>query len=117
MPVLLVAILNDPARIWEVLDAWNAVGVRDATIIDTIGLHKTASLRDDLPLFPSVADLLEESEAHRRMLWSVVADNVNLDAVARATEQVIGSLDAPETGLMFALPIAKAWGLRPPQDR
>jgi hypothetical protein len=114
MPVLLVAILNDPARIWEVLDAWTALGVGDATIFDSTGLHKAAPYRDDLPLFPSVSDLLQGTEAHHRTLWSVVAEDVDLDAVAQATEAIVGPLDGPEAGLLFAVPVIKTWGLRPP---
>ena len=114
MSVLLVAILNDPAHIWEVLDAWTALGVSDATIFDSTGLHKAESFRDDLPLFPSVQDLLESTEAHHRTLWSVVSDDTDLDALARATEAIVGPLDKPATGLLFAMPIIKTWGLRAP---
>jgi hypothetical protein len=93
---------------------WTALGVGDATIFDSTGLHKAAHLRDDLPLFPSVRDLMQATEAQHRTLWSVVADEMDLEAVVRATEAVVGPLDKPEAGLMFALPIIKAWGLRPP---
>ncbi len=117
MSVLLVAILNDPGRIWEVLDAWKGLGIGDATIFDSTGLHAAAPFRDDLPLFPSVSDLLESAEAHHRTLWSLVGDDMDLDAVARATEAVIGPLDQPSAGLLFALPVLKAWGLRPPGSR
>lgn len=114
MPVLLVAILNDPSHIWAVLDAWGALGAGDATIFDSTGRHAAAPFRDDLPLFPSVQDLLESTEAHHRTLWSVVSDDTDLEAIVRATEAITGSLDKPATGLIFALPIIKTWGLRRP---
>jgi hypothetical protein len=112
MPVLLVAILDDPEHIWDVLDAWQALGVPDATIFDSTGLHRAQTVRDDVPLFPSVYDLLESTEAHHRTIWSVVGDEVDLDTLARETERIVGPLDAPHTGILFALPILRAWGLR-----
>jgi hypothetical protein len=112
--MLLVAILDDPARIWDVLDAWEAAGVGDATIFDSTGLHRAQSWRDDVPLFPSVYDLLESTEAHHRTIWSLVGDDVDLDRLAQITEEIVGPLDAPHTGLLFAIPVLKTWGLRPP---
>jgi hypothetical protein len=117
MPVLLVAILDDPARIWDVLDAWEAAGVGDATIFDSTGLHRAQSWRDDVPLFPSVYDLLESTESHHRTIWSVVGDEVDLDRLVRLTEEIVGPLDQPHTGLLFAVPVLKVWGLRPPGSR
>jgi hypothetical protein len=112
MPVLLMAVLNDPSRMWEVLDAWQALGISDATIMDSTGLHHARRLRDDVPLFPSVHDLLESTEDHHRTLWSVVDETLDLEAVVAATERVLGPLDQPHAGLIVAVPILKVWGLR-----
>ncbi len=114
MPVLLMAVLNDPARMWEVLDAWQALGIADATIMDSTGLHRARRMRDDVPLFPSVHDLLESTEDHHRTLWSVIDDAVDLDMIVAATEKVLGPLDRPHAGMMVAVPILKVWGLRKP---
>ncbi len=113
MPVLLVAIIDDISRIWEVLDEWERLGVSGATILDSGGLRRMQSLRDDLPLFPSVRDLLEKSEAHHRTIMSVLEDTVDVEAVVRATEKIVGPLDSPHTGILFTLPVLKVWGLRP----
>jgi hypothetical protein len=112
MPVLLMAVLNDPARMWEVLDAWQALGIADATIMDSTGLHRARRMRDDVPLFPSVHDLLESTEDHHRTLWSVIDDAVDLEAIVAATEKVLGPLDQPHAGMMVAVPVLKVWGLR-----
>jgi nitrogen regulatory protein PII len=114
MPVLLVAVIDDPARLWDVLDAWERLGIIGATIFDSTGLHRTQGLRDDLPLFPSVRDLLAQTEAHHRTLWSVLADDVDVEAVVRVTEEIVGPLTAPRTGIVFTLPVLRVWGLRRP---
>lgn len=114
MPVLLMAVLNDPNHVWEVLDAWQEMGIGDATIMDSTGLYRARRLRDDLPLFPSVHDLLESAEDHHRTIWSVVDDSLDLEAVVAATERILGALDQPHSGLIVALPVLKVWGLRKP---
>ena len=112
MPVLLMAVLDDPSRMWEVLDAWQALGVGDATIMDSTGLQRARRLRDDIPLFPSVHDLLESAEDHHRTLWSIIDDRIDLEALVAATERIVGPLDQPHAGLIVALPVLKVWGLR-----
>ena|SRR5579859_256403 len=113
MPVLLIAVIDDAARIWDVIDAWERVGVHNATILDSTGLHRARGLREDLPLFPSVHDLLQ-TEGHHRTLWSVLPDGVDPEAVVRVTEEVVGSLDEPRRGILFTVPVLKVWGLRTP---
>ena len=112
MPVLLMAVINDPSRVWEVLDKWQAMGITEATIMDSTGLQRARRLRDDVPLFPSVHDLLESTEDHHRTLWSVVDETTDLEAIVAATERILGPLDQPHAGLIVALPVLKVWGLR-----
>lgn len=114
MPILLVAVIDDPAKIWEVVDEWERLGVGGVTIHDSTGLHSARGLRDDLPLFPSIQDLLEQEEAYHRTLWSVLDDNVEVEPIVRATEKIVGPLDSPHTGILFTLPVLKVWGLRRP---
>jgi nitrogen regulatory protein P-II 1 len=116
MPVLLIAIIDDTSKIWDVLDEWERLGVCGATILDSGGLRRMRNLRDDLPLFPSVRDLLNKTEAHHRTILSVLEDNVDVEAVVRATERIVGPLNAPHTGILFTLPVLKVWGLRQPGE-
>jgi hypothetical protein len=113
MPVLLIASIDDTSRIWEVLNEWERLCVGAATILDSGGLRRMQTLRDDLPLFPPVRDLLDKSGAHHRTIMSVLEDTVDLEAVVRATERIVGPLDAPHTGILFTVPVLKGWGLRP----
>jgi hypothetical protein len=86
------------------------------TILESIGLHKIRELvrRDDLPLFPSLRHLLEEEEYHHRTIFTVVEDGFDLEALIEATRQAVGGdFDAPNSGLLFIVPVARAFGLRP----
>jgi nitrogen regulatory protein PII len=115
MPQLLFAVIDDTTKIWDVLEAWEQLGVSGVTIHDSTGQHRTQGLRDDLPLFPSVRDLLEKSETSHRTMWSVLEDGVDVEAIVKATEAIVGPLANPRTGILFTVPVTKVWGLRPPE--
>ncbi len=113
MAYLLVAIISDISKCHEVLNAWEAAGVSGATILESTGLARVkAAARDDLPLIPSLRDLLASHELHHRTMFTVLEDEEALERIAQVTEQVVGDFSKPDTGLMFALPVSRVWGLR-----
>jgi hypothetical protein len=112
---LIVLVLNDPGKVDDVLTAWLEVGVSGVTILDSWGLSHhigRRSLRDDLPLFPSLEALLRGREEAHRTLFAVVPDNFEIEALVAATEQITGSFEETDTGILFTLPITRVWGLR-----
>ncbi len=100
----------------DVLDAWEHCGVSGVTILESIGLHRVRELirRDDFPLFPSLRHLLEGEEYHHRTIFTVVEDDFDLEALIEATRRAVGGdFNAPNSGLLFIIPVARAFGLRP----
>jgi hypothetical protein len=117
MPELIVLVLNDPDKTDDVLTAWVQLGVPGVTIIPATGLRQTLGkrpLRDDLPLFPSLEDLLRLDDREYRALLSVVPDGFAVERLVEATEQITGVLDGPNTGILFTVPVGRAWGLARP---
>jgi hypothetical protein len=97
----------------DVLMAWTAAGVKSATLLESMGmerLRRAGLLRDDLPLLPSLASLEEPTEIRSATLFAVVSDEIDLDAVIAATEEIIGKLTEPDTGILFVLPILRVVG-------
>jgi hypothetical protein len=116
---LVVLVLNDPDKTDDILTAWLAVGISGVTILDSSGLSHQVSqhnLRDDLPLFPSLEDLLRSREEHHRTLFVVVPDGFDVEALVAATEKITGTLDKPHTGILFTIPVSRAWGLHRKQQ-
>jgi len=115
MPQLAVLIVDDPTKITDVLTAWIEIGITGATILDSSGLGHLfpGETRDDLPLFPSLSDILQTREEHHRTVLSVLADDFDLDRLVAATESIVGKLDDHHTGIMFVIPVTRAWGLQP----
>lgn len=115
MPKLVVCVVDDPGKAEDVLAAWVQLGVPGVTILESTGLgHHMSGLGapDDMPLFPSLESLLRAREESHRTLLAVVHDSQPMEQLVEATERVVGALEAPDTGILFVLPVEQAWGLR-----
>jgi len=120
MPQMIGLVVHDPARVDEIVRAWVAAGVPGMTFLDSSGLGhhlRDRDARDDLPLFPSVRRLLRDEEEQGRLVFSLVSDGFDVDAVVAITEQVLGPLSAPGTGILFVIPVVRVFGLQPAQGR
>jgi nitrogen regulatory protein PII len=113
MSSLVVLILHDLRRFEEVLAAWHDAGAASTTILDALGTRdpREQARREDLPLLPSIRDLLHADDAPRRMIFSIVRDEL-VDPLVRATERVLGDLAEEGNGLLFVLPVARTVGVR-----
>ena len=111
---MILFVLHDPNRLNEVLTAWNEAGVSGVTILGSTGLKRlqeTANLQEDIPLIPSIEDLLEQKENLNRTLFTIVQNNDMADKVLNATQSLIGDLNLPNTGILAVIPLARVYGL------
>lgn len=112
MAHLLVFVLDNLEQCPDILDAWEKAGVPGVTILESTGLGRVRGVvRDDLPLLPSLSDILASRELHHRTLFTVVEDEATLERVIAATEQVIGDFSRHHTGLLFVVPVSRVLGL------
>ena len=114
MAYLVVLVLDDPDQCSPILDAWEAAGAKGITIIESSGLGRVrkAGIRDDLPLMPSLRDLLQSREKSNRTLFSVVENEEHALALAEAAKSIIGDLNRPNTGLLFIASLLHVFGLQ-----
>jgi hypothetical protein len=115
MAKLLVLVIHDLSKVDQVVRDWVEQGVAGMTLIGTRGWTQhigDSDFRDDLPLFPSLRSLLESTEELNRMIMSVVPENFDMQILVERTESILGSLDDPETGILFVLPVLEVYGLK-----
>lgn len=117
--VAVFVVLHDIDRLPALLEAWSAAGIPGATVLESAGMHylRTGRYRDDLPLIPSMDALLRGTADSNRTCFAIVEED-DLDALIAATEQALGPLDEPNTGILFVLPVLRVvglvkWGQRP----
>lgn len=113
MANLLVFVLDCVEECPNVLDAWEKVGVTGVTILESTGMARVRNaIRDDMPLMPSLRDLLSGREEHHRTLFSVVEDDEILERAIAVTQEVVGDLSDENTGILFVMPVTRVLGLR-----
>ncbi len=115
MHQMILLVLDDVNNCFPVLDAWEAAGVSGVTILDSTGLGRvraSSSFRDDFPLMPSIFNLMKSREERHRTIFTVVESDEMVDKLIQITEKITGSLDAPNVGVLFVLPVTRAVGLQ-----
>lgn len=113
MKQMVMMVLNNPDYCTVLLEAWDAAGAPGITILESTGLInlRRAGLRDDLPLMPSLADVLRGKEERHRTIFSVVEDEVAAQALVAATEATFRQLEEQgqdESGILFVVPVTEA---------
>ena len=111
---MILFVLNDPAKLQDLLEAWKGAGASGATVFYSTGmgrLNQSAALRDDLPLMPSLSDFFGSNPELNRTLFTLVKDDETVGQVITATRSVVGDLDQPKTGLLVVLPVDQTEGL------
>jgi hypothetical protein len=113
---LVILITSKTDESLDVATAWQHAGAAGVTILEGHGfyrLQKKLTIRDDLPLIPSLAALLEQKEVDTHLLLSVV-DDALVDTLSSETIRILGDLTIPGNGIFFALKVDEALGLRTP---
>lgn len=116
---MIILILDDTNQCTPILEAWEAEGVGGITILESTGLGRVRelSIRDDMPLMPSLSRLLQTREERHRTLFTVVESEKMVDKIIAATEAIIGNLEDPHNGVIFVLPVSRVVGLQGGQNR
>jgi nitrogen regulatory protein PII len=116
---MVLLIVDNVDQCFSVLDAWEALEVGGITILESTGLGRVRKqgLRDDLPLMPSLANLLKGREERHRTLFTVVDSEAKVDQLVAATQKIIGDLNNAHNGVLFVLPVSRVVGLQGGQAR
>jgi nitrogen regulatory protein PII len=112
MAQLVALVLDKIELLRAVLDAWQRAGAGGVTLLHSTGPGRLrAAFRDDLPLMPSIHDVLSAHELHHRTIFTVVEDEATAKRIVAATKEVVGDFTEPGTGILFVLPLAHVEGL------
>ncbi len=113
MPSMVMLVLHGLTYFNPVMAAWREAGAPAITIFDSVGSRELEEqvTRDDLPLMPSVRDLLQSDDAPRKSIFAIVEDAV-VDPLIEATEKVMGDLAEAQKGILFVVPVTRVVGYR-----
>ena len=113
MMQMVVLVLDNLEHSAAILEAWEEVGTSGVTILESTGLgrlnRQRMSMRDDLPLMPSLSSVLATREEHHRTIFTIVDSDEMVDRLFEVTQEITGDLTAPNRGIMFVLPVLFGW--------
>ena len=109
---ILFMVLDNSTHLNEVLEAWSEVGVGGVTIFESTGINRVLTRRQPNAAFMGFARLLADERVGHNTIFTIIEELALAEKVVAATERVVGSLDSPDTGIIFALPVAQVWGMR-----
>ena len=114
MAEVVVLVLEEGERLNAVIRAWREAGVGSATVLDSVGVRRLAErfTMDDVPLFPSLSNVMRGRRSAQKTLFAVVSDPATVEALIEGTKRVLGNLDEPGEGILFTLPVSRVVGLR-----
>lgn len=110
---MVMLVLNRIALLDDVLDAWRAIGIGGATIVESVGLYRRQQQRRKrLPLrFPFEQGLPQEEERGQYTIFAAVPSKEWVDHCLEATEKVTGSLNEPGIGILVSWPLGQCKGV------
>ncbi len=108
---MLVMVLDDTVHLNDVLTAWEEAGVGGVTIIESTGLNRVLQRHSPDMAFVGFSQLFGSGRVGHNTLFTVIDSLDVAETAVAATEAVLGDLTQPNKGIIFALPVAKTWGL------
>lgn len=110
---LILFVLDNPDKLEDLLSAWEKAGTGGATVLVSTGMRRLSNgaIRDDLPLMPGLDDFYKRIEDYHRTLFTIVKSDAILQKIIEATQNVVGNLNEPNTGILVVLPTAQVYGL------
>lgn len=106
MKKLLVLILNKTEALEEILAELADSNITGATILSSAGMARTLSNSqyENMSFLGSLRAVLDPDRRESKTILMVI-DEDKLDLAISSIENVIGSLDSPDTGIAFTIPV------------
>ncbi|HEY9075974.1 MAG TPA: hypothetical protein VIO61_05490 [Anaerolineaceae bacterium] len=104
---MILFVLENTERLGNLLEAWKAVGVNGATILESTGMYRKQTAH--VPMRYLIAQ--SGSEHGNLTVFAIVPDEEVVQNCLRATQQVVGDLADPRTGVFAAWQLDFAAGI------
>lgn len=108
---LLMVVLKKVDLVNELIKELAGAGLHGGTIIESTGMASVLENMDDLPMFGMLRRILDEDEKECSKTMFFVVSEEELAIAKKIVKKVTGGLNAPNTGIMFALPVTYVEGL------
>ena len=105
---LLIAIINNPDQVIDILDEFYKVDVKGSTVMDSTGMAHI--MANHVPFFSRFAEFGKDPSCNKT-IFVVIDSEKSRDKAIDAIERIVGDLNKPDTGIVITLPIDFCKGL------
>lgn len=109
--LMLIMVLDNAIHLNSVLQAWRGAGVRGVTILESTGINRVMTREEADVAFAGFSQIFGSRRVGHNTLFAVIDSLETAQAAVTATEQVVGDLNEPSTGIIFTVPVVQAWGV------
>jgi hypothetical protein len=111
---MIMFVLDSPALLDAILDAWRGIGVSGVTIIESSGLYRQAQQRPVGARYAfGMPRAAKRVEAGNVTLFTIVPDEAAVRACLDAAEAITGDLNGRNTGVLAAWELGTVKGVPP----
>ncbi len=103
-------VLDQVELLGAVQEAWEEAGIHGATMVESVGFSRLRS-GEYVPMRYAVPEVNFVESTLNNTIFSVVSDEQQVHDALRATEEVTGDLNLPNTGVFAAWPLLMAKGV------
>jgi len=108
---LLILILKKIELTNEILQKLAESGINGGTTLDGNGMADAIADMEDLPIFSILKNILVDGEKEVCKVMLFVLEEEQLRTSIEIIKNTIGDFNAPNTGIMFSIPIDNVEGL------
>ena len=108
---VLFIVLNEPEYLPEVLYKMKQLGIRGATVIDSMGATAISKDIYSLPVIGGFMKSIDGDTHYNKTVFSVIEREDQVNLVMNQIEKVLGGdMRKPNKGIMFVLPVTHMRG-------
>jgi len=108
---VLFIVLNEPEYLPKVLYTMKRLGIRGATVIDSMGASSINKDIYNIPVFGGLMKSLDGDTKYNKTIFSVIEREEQVERTMQHIEKILGGdMKKPNKGIMFVLPVTHMRG-------
>lgn len=109
---LLVLILNKTSYLEDILHKFNTIGIKGATVIDSMGVGRTIAdhTHTSFAMMYSLRKVIDGGRPYNKTILSVIDDEL-VEPAIKGVNEILGDLHQPGMGILFTVPLDNVVGL------
>ncbi len=105
---LMVFVLNQNEKLEEILEAFLEIGIKGATIFDSVGMGKIIS--EEIPVFAGLREVFAGANPSNKTIISIIEDSL-VEPSANLINKIMGGLETGRgKGILFYIDVDKYIG-------